>query len=402
MQTVESAIDHIRQTVPVGQPTKIPLREARGLALAEDLKTPHDSPPFDKSMMDGFALCVGEKTEGTHEFKVREVITAGVVPTETVTSTNAARIMTGALLPAGANCVVPIERVEFDEARPDRVVISLDDLKPEQHVLRKGFNAETGDPLMAAGTTLAAQHIAVLAEFGVANVPVAARPSVAVLATGDELLDVSAALQPGRIRNSNELMLTAQIARTGASPVPLGIARDDRIELQQKIRAGLKEDILLLSGGVSAGTLDLVPSVLQEEGVEEVFHKIQMKPGKPLWFGVLPGEKPCFVFGLPGNPVSSMVCFELFVRTALNRLAGKLPEEPQPISGELTQPMSVRGDRVTFFPARTEFIDGQVQVTPVHWTGSADLRATAEANSMCRLEPGPAHQTGDLVPVYLW
>lgn len=404
MLTVEQAIEGILNSVTQSTSELIGLGESPGRVLADDLTTPHDSPPFDKSMMDGFAVSSVDGNADAQTLQVLETITAGTVPGKTVHTGTASRIMTGAPIPSGADCVVPIESVDFDEARPDIVTVRADDIAADKNVLRQGFATQAGEPLMAKGTRLEPQHIAVLAEFGVADVSVFRTPRVAVLATGDELLPIDQPLTPGKIRNSNEPMLAAQIARAGAIPVPLGVAKDRQEELRKHITAGLECDFLIMSGGVSAGTLDLVPSVLQAAGVRQVFHKIQMKPGKPLWFGQLESaDRSCWVFGLPGNPVSSMVCFEVFVRTALRKFTGVPSPEPQYLNAALTEPVTVKGDRPTYFPCQLEMTDSGYLATPVPWGGSADLRSTADANGVCRLASSPEpYKAGDSVPTLAW
>ena len=405
MLTVEDALASIVNHVVAGTGRVTPLAESLHHVLADSLSTPHDSPPFDRSMMDGFAVCSSDfSTPGTQTLHILETITAGTVPAESVASQTASRIMTGAILPTGADCVVPIERVNFDEAQPQQVSIADDVVNAEGNVLRQGVLAKTGQPLMKAGTLLEPQHVAVLAEFGVAQVPTVRRPTVAVLATGDELLSINQPLLPGRIRNSNEPMLVSQAQRANATAVPLGVARDNREDLRSHITAGLKHDFLLLSGGVSAGTLDLVPSELAAAGVEQVFHGIEMKPGKPLWFGQLQSpDHTCWVFGLPGNPVSSMVCFELFVRTALRRYAGRPGPTPQGTPARLTKTISVKGPRPVYFPCKLNLTEEGLQATPVAWGGSADLRSTADANGMCLLTPQThAYAAGDSVAAIHW
>ncbi len=404
MLTVNAALASILQHTVTAAPETIPLSECLSRVLAEDLLTPHDSPPFGKSMMDGFVIRSAGFGEGRAKLQVLETITAGTVPTQEIRTGTASRIMTGAPIPVGGDCVVPIEKVQFDEDHPDTVTISADAVAAERHVLRQGCLAKTGEHLMQAGTLIEPQQIAVLAEFGVAQVPVFRRPSVAVLATGDELLPIDQPLTAGRIRNSNEPMLVSQIQRANAMAVPLGIAKDERVQLQQCIQRGLACDFLLLSGGVSAGTLDLVPSELAAAGVEQIFHKIQMKPGKPLWFGqrIVEGRS-CLVFGLPGNPVSSMICFELFVRTALRSFCGTPKPEPKTVSATLLSNVSVRGDRVTYFPAKCELGESGMVAEPVRWSGSADLRSTADANGMIVLEPkSDEYRSGDSVDAVLW
>lgn len=352
-------------------------------------------------MMDGFALVAGPQSD---TLQVLETITAGTVPQSVVRPGTACRIMTGAPMPAGADCVVPIEKVTFNENDPTTVHVSGEQLLAEKHVLRKGASAQVGEPLLACGTRLAPQHIAALAEFGIAEIPVRPIPKVGVLATGDELLTFDQPLTPGRIRNSNEPMLISQIKQAGAVPDPLGIARDNVGDLKTRIAAGLKNDFLVLTGGVSAGTLDLVPAELAAAGVVEVFHKIAMKPGKPLWFGKLQtDDHTCYVFGLPGNPVSSMVCFDLFVTTALRQFCGQSSVLPAFRTVQLADPIAVRGDREVFMPCQFEVVDGVIRATAVRWGGSADLRSTATAHGLCRLSPEYSeYQAGQTVPAVIW
>lgn len=405
MLTVTQALDLILQNSTPVDSHQVPLVDSLNQVLAQSLTTPHDSPPFDKSMMDGFAVNSSVVFDSESEqLRVLETITAGTLPTRSPESGEASRIMTGAPMPPHADCVIPIEHTEFNEDRPDTVAISRERVAPERNVLRQGCSAQTGSPLLEAGTQLKPQHIAVLAEFGLSQISTTRLPTVAVLATGDELVSAADELTPGRIRNSNEPMLESQILRAGALPVPLGIAGDNVEDLSQRITQGLQEDVLLLSGGVSAGTLDLVPAQLAAAGVEQVFHKIQMKPGKPLWFGVLQNEQQrCLVFGLPGNPVSSMVCFEVFVRPALEALAGLPPHGSRNRTAVLTADISIRGDRTTYFPSTLVRQQEGLTATPVAWGGSADLRSTALANGVCCLEPGgEGYSAGTLVPVIVW
>jgi molybdopterin molybdotransferase len=262
----------------------------------------------------------------------------------------------------------------------------------------------SGDVVLRAGTKLNGSRIGALAELGRAQVNVHRRPTVAILATGDELVPVDQEPGPGQIRNSNESMLVAQIQAAGAIAVPLGIARDNRIDLRAKIEQGLQCDMLVLSGGVSAGTLDLVPSELASAGVTEVFHKVEMKPGKPVWFGLRRvGTTANYVFGLPGNPVSSLVCCELFVRTALKRLMGEPALRPQAVPAALEHRHSARADRPTYHPARLTWTPTGPVVTLVPWHGSSDLCGTVAANAMALL-PGAARQygVGDCLETFAW
>ncbi|MEX1098392.1 MAG: gephyrin-like molybdotransferase Glp [Planctomycetales bacterium] len=431
MLTVAEALAAILTEVRPFESALLPLDGALGLALAEDVAADADSPPFDKSLMDGFAVRAADGAAGRVEWRVVEVVTAGQVPSRALGEGEATQLMTGAPLPDGADAVVPVEHVVFDEAagvvrisppsegggrgrvegNRDQQPSPLPSLTgrgvtPGTNVLRRGTVFAAGQRVLAAGTLLRPQELGVLAEIGQARILVRRRPRVAVLATGDELVPVEETPGPGRIRNSNETMLCAQLRQAGAEAVPLGIARDEPEHLREKILAGLECDALILSGGVSAGTKDLVPAVLERAGVRPVFHKIRLKPGAPLWFGTRnsePGSRSALVFGLPGNPVSSFVCCELFVRPALRRLMGTEPAEPRAVSAVLGQVHVARGDRPTYHPARLEVEESGWVVRPVRWHGSSDLRALLDANALAIIPAGdrewPAGSRMDALPL---
>ncbi|HEY2252622.1 MAG TPA: molybdopterin molybdotransferase MoeA, partial [Planctomycetaceae bacterium] len=289
MLTVLEAIAEILAHVTPLPVARVPLADAMGLVLAEEAVCDLDSPPFDKALMDGFAVRTADLVDGRGTLHVIEEIMAGQVAQRSVASGQAIRIMTGAPLPQGADAVVPVEhtRQEQSGSPRDEVVIDSASIAPGKNIFKRGESTRRGDRVVPAGRQLRAQEIGALAELGKAEIAVFSRPRVAVLATGDELVPVGSVPGPGQIRNSNEVMLTAQLRQMGAVPHPLGVARDERGDLREKISQGLAFDILLLSGGVSAGKLDLVPSVLAETGVRQVFHKVRVKPGQPVWFGVL-------------------------------------------------------------------------------------------------------------------
>lgn len=406
MLSVNDALALVLAEAMPGVPETVSLTEALYRVLANDLATPHDSPPFDKALMDGFAVTTAALVSDRPiiELSVTETVTAGRVPANRVTKTTAVRIMTGALLPAGCDCVVPVERCQFDEATPQSVAIPRAEIFAEANLMRQGGAAQRGTPLLNAGTRLQPQHIAALAEFGQAHIEVYVRPQVAVLATGDELVAFDAPLRAGAIRNSNEPMLVAQVMSSRAVPVSLGVAQDTVDDLKKQIHLGLQHDVLLLSGGVSAGTLDLVPRELSSAGVECVFHGVDMKPGKPLWFGtVQQGSRKTLVFGLPGNPVSSLVCFELFVRSSLRKISGMEHPPAPPLTARLTHPFLVKGNRPVFQPAAISVSEGQLVVRPVPWNGSSDLKATVEANGMALMSPTRGRYNDcDIIPVWYW
>lgn len=405
MLTVDAALAAILEHVRPFEPTGCLLGDGLGLTLAEEIVSGQDSPPFDKALMDGYAVRSEDVASGTATLDVIEEITAGRTPTKALTPGTATRIMTGAPIPDGADVVVRVEHSEFDEST-NQVRLETTDQSPGTSILRRGAAMKSGETILPAGRILGPQEIGVLAELGYARVSVHRRPKVAVLATGDELVPIDETPGPGQIRNSNETMLCAQLRRAGADPVPLGIARDNREDLAAKIKEGLKADILLLSGGVSAGKLDLVPSELEAAGVREVFHKVRVKPGKPIWFGVLDEDKDDveagqgrrLVFGLPGNPVSSMVCFELFARTAIRRLMNASHPEPHQKTGQLTTHFQHTGDRPTYHPAKIHWTIAGPRIIPLPWQGSADLRATADANALAVFPAGDKdYQQGDII-----
>ncbi|PQO48008.1 gephyrin-like molybdotransferase Glp [Blastopirellula marina] len=368
--------------------------------LAEDVASDMDSPPYDKAMMDGYAVVAADLADGIAELEIIEEITAGNVPTKTVGRTQAARIMTGAPIPDGADAVVMIELTQ--KVGETHVRIEASGVTPGKNIMPKASSLACGVTVLPSGKRLRALEVGILAEVGRDQVSVVPRPRVAVLSTGDELVDVTEKPGPGRIRNSNGPMLVAQIAAAGGTPESLGVARDVREELTAKIARGLEADILVLSGGVSAGVLDLVPSVLAEQRVEQIFHKVQLKPGKPIWFGkrTVDGQTT-LVFGLPGNPVSSLVCFELFVRRAIGLLAGRTENELCAAEVTLAAPFVHRGDRPTLFPARWEDA-AQRTAAPLTWKGSADLAAMAAADLLLQFPAGDAeYRAGEAISALL-
>jgi len=410
MLSVSAALAAVIHEVQAGPTESLDLTSGLSRILAVDLTVPHDSPPFDKALMDGFAVCVrGEPArEGSvnpqfFTLPVVETITAGRVPSVTIHEQLASRIMTGALLPPGCNCIVPIEETQFDERQPDRVAIPASAMRADANVMRKGTAAIRGSALLSAGTRLQPQHIAALAEFGIDSLTVRRQPRVAVLATGDELIPFQQPLEPGRIRNSNEPMLIAQVTASDAVPVSLGIARDEQSQLQSCIQRGLLQDFFLLTGGVSAGLLDLVPQELKKAGVRQIFHGVHMKPGKPLWFGTFDsGQHRCLVFGLPGNPVSSLACFELFVRPALEEFSGRTAASSRLVAF-LSASTQVKGNRPVYQPVAVSVEDGRLSARPVTWSSSSDLRATVEANGMALLLPEHGrYSAGEMVEIRLW
>lgn len=381
--------------ISVAEAQEIVLREARplssaaaelgpmalGLTLAEEVKADLDSPPFAKAMMDGFAVRSSDLSSQGVELAVVGEVFAGNMPRCFVAAGQCCRIMTGAPMPPGADAVVMLEKAE---QTGDRVRFS-ETPKPGQNILPQGAEMKRGQVVLRTGTKLRPQELGVLASVGRSRFLAIRRPVVAILSTGDEVVEPALTPGPGKIRNSNATLLAALSTAAGAEPRSLGIAADTKESLRDAIRKGLDADVLLLSGGVSAGQLDLVPQALEEQGVSPLFHKVSLKPGKPLWFGTKDGK---LVFGLPGNPVSSFVGFELFVRPALRAMRGQSPKPPTEAPATLATPLRHKGDRPTYHPCRVSFSASGLRAAPVKWLGSPDLLATAGGNAWLVLPAG--------------
>jgi molybdopterin molybdotransferase len=390
MLSVAAALETVLAHARPLEAVRLPTLAAAGLFLAEDICSDIDSPPHDKSMMDGYALTAQDLAQPQIELAVVEEITAGAMPIKSLSPGTTARIMTGAPIPSGAAGVVMVERCELTagtEASPERVRILDTRLPQNGNIMRRASSLARGQTVLRAGTQIRPIEVGVLAEVGRTEVLVHRRPRVAVMTSGNELVTPDDVPAPGQIRNSNNAMITAFAQRAGAEATNLGIARDEAQAIRALVDRGLQYDVLVLSGGVSAGVLDLVPSVLRDAGVKEKFHKVNLKPGKPLWFGV---RGQTLVFGLPGNPVSSLVGFELFVRPALAQLLGGAPRGMPLSSAKLACDFQQRGDRPTYFPARRvrSSAPTDVAVEPLGWMGSADLAALAQADCLIHFAAG--------------
>ncbi len=407
MISIEAALSLIEQNVNPLDTVQRALLDLPGHCLALPILSDIDSPPHDKSMMDGFAIRCDDFEGPDSEFEVIETVTAGGVPTRALQPNQATEIMTGAPIPEHADAVVMVEQaqaIQVGDVRKVRLTAAL--VQPEQNVLRRGTNFEKGDPIFAAGHLVRATDVGLLAEIGVSSATVVRRPTVAVLATGDELVAVDRVPAAGQIRNSNSPMLAAVAGAMGLEVDVLPVGSDDPEQLAAGIARGLQSDVLILSGGVSAGTKDLVPQVLDQLGVTQVFHKVAVKPGKPIWFGVrepgLSEQSRALVFGLPGNPVSSLVGFRVFVRPALNGLMGGNFQDDGGVKVKLGYEHFVRGNRVTYWPARWEVDNlGERVVAPLAWKGSSDLRPLGDADGVARFEvQDQPYAAGDSVMFY--
>lgn len=369
-----------------------------GQILAEDIASDIDMPPFDKALMDGFAVRAGDLSEGKGVLRIIEEVTAGQTPRRPVGPGEATRIMTGAPIPAGADAVVMIERTR--QSGDGRVQVEDNAPGPGQNIMPQGREMRRGETVLKAGNILRPQEFGILASVGRTTISVIPRPIVAVLTTGDEIVEADRHPGPGQIRNGNGLMLQAQVARAGGIPLSLGIAPDQSPVLRSLVERGLQSNMLILSGGVSAGKLDLVPGVLQELGVQAQFHKVQLKPGKPVFFGTW-DKGPTLVFGLPGNPVSALVCFELFVRPAIRRMAGHSNVGPTLVEATLLENFNYKTDRPTYYPCRLELEGRGFYARPIPWFGSPDLRSVTKANAFMVIAAGEHQLLADQVVLVL-
>jgi len=407
MLSIEEAIQRILATVKPLDAVSVPLAEARGLTLAEPIVSEIDSPPFDKSMMDGYAVRTADLTAEGCRLRVTGEIVAGAALDLPVRFGEAIRIMTGAPIPEGADAVVRLEDAQANEE--SGTVAIAGQVPAGTNILRRGTVLRSGEQLLAPGRVIRPQEMALLAELGAARVRVYPRPLVGVLATGDELVEIAETPGPGQIRNSNATMLAAQLEQMGCRVRVLGIGRDNQDDLLAKVSAGLECDVLCLSGGVSAGKRDLVPQVLGECGVAEVFHKVHLRPGKPIWFGRLPAGSGAaegrdrYVFGLPGNPVSSMVCCALFVSQAIRALTGSVDRAGETLFARLSTEVDLRDERPTYVPCRLQWNDGGLEAAVVAWQGSADLRSTADSDALAVFPQGQrTYAAGERVEVLRW
>jgi molybdopterin molybdotransferase len=402
--TIEEAHQRIMKHAAILPGKRVELVKTVGLKLVAAASSDMDSPPFDKSMMDGVAIRFADYDGGLREFQCVGQMLAGADSSLSVGESQCATIMTGAAIPHGADTVVMIEETKLTEDEAGTTfVITAAGVRRGQNVLLRAATMARGQTVLPAGHTVRPHDTGLLAEAGVTNCFVTPRPALAVIATGDELVSYGQIPGCGQIRNSNSPMLAAMAAGYCDSVDDLGIAPDQGDQLRLAVETGLRADILVLSGGVSAGVADLVPQVLREAGVTEVFHKVAIKPGKPLWFGVLPrGDRPaCLVFGLPGNPVSSMCCFHVFVRPALLKMAGCDSRRLTDTAILQTAHRQQRG-RSVFWPSRYASDPAGRTVTPLPWKGSADLLTLSEANCFA-IFPGDrdAFAAGETLGIFL-
>jgi molybdopterin molybdotransferase len=385
----------------------LPLLESAGRVLAEPILADRDQPPFDRSTRDGFAVRTADLSAGT-ALKVIGQVRAGDIWTgAALTAGEAIEIMTGAPVPPGADAVVMIEHVALTE---DRISLSPGRaLRCGENIVSRSSEARLGEAVVARSSLLGAAEIAEAATCGCSTVDAFARPDVAIVATGDELVEIGQFPDDRQIRNSNSYGLAALVASTGAAPIRLDTARDTREDVRDRIARGRAADLLLFSGGVSMGKYDLVEEVLAEFNAEFFFTGVKMQPGKPLVFGRLPkledadGAGPeCYFFGLPGNPISTQVTFHCFVEPFLRVLCGEPASGPRFVQATLGENIEGKSGLMRVLPARLTHDLRTPSVKLVPWHGSGDLAANARANCYAVLPPEvPEFHAGDVISVLL-
>lgn len=381
-----------------------PLAAAAGRFAASDVRAERDLPPFEKSSMDGYAVRAADVASAPVELRALGTIAAGSVAPRGIGPGETWKIMTGAPLPEGADAVVMVE--DSEPAGEGRVRLKRG-VAAGTNVCRRGEDARAGEVVVPMGAPFDAATLSVLASVGADPAPVYAAPSVCIIPTGDELVPACGPPPgPGRIRESNGILLEAQVRAASAALPTLrpGVARDLRESVDRYLDVGLDHDVLLLSGGVSMGDLDLVGVALKARGLEVAIEKVAIKPGKPLLFGHVAREDGgrTAVFGLPGNPVSSFVTCELFVRPYLLRRLGS--DEPTAVEtlARLEHDREIRAlPRTQHVPSLVDAVDGSLRIRPLPWNGSADLRPLVDANALLVVPAGSSARPGTLVTAHL-
>lgn len=399
MITVEEALKRILEAVPVLGLEKTDILSALGSVLGEDIYADRNIPPHDNSGMDGYAVrfqdTAGASRENPAVLKVVEDLPAGRIAKNKVLPGEAIRIMTGAPIPEGADAVIRVEDTEKDG---DCVKIFVP-VRKGLDIRFTGEDVRKGELVIPRGTPIRAPEAGMLASLGRSFVQVYQRPLVAILSTGDELVDIDEPLMPGKIVNSNTYSMAAQVLECGAAPMLIGIARDTREDLTAKFRMASRADLMISSGGVSVGDYDLVKDIMGELGNAIQFWSVAMRPGRPLAFGSI-GGKP--LFGLPGNPVSTMISFEQFIRPAILKMRGFTNLFRKAVKAVIMEDYSKKGGLKYFIRGRVEVREGRYYVTTTGEQGSGILKSMVKANGLIVLpEDMTFVKAGDEVKVQL-
>ncbi len=378
MLTYEDALRVVLESARGLEAEEVELALTADRILAQDVESDIDMPPFDKSAMDGYAC---RRADLANELTIIETIPAGYAPQERIGANQCAKIMTGGPVPRGADCVIMVEFTKMPTARTVRFVGT----QTRDNICPKGEDVKAGQLVLRAGTRIRPQHIAILAAVGCISPCVSRQPSVGVISTGDELVTPAERPGPSQIRESNGCQLSAQAEQIGAVVMNYGITADREEDIDRTLRKAMVEnDVVVLSGGVSAGDYDHVPQIMARTGVDVLFRKVAVKPGKPTVFGI--GEEAC-CFGLPGNPVSSFVIFELMVKPFLYKMMG---HDHKPVCAflPLTEPVRrKKTERQSWLPVA---ITDAFAVEPIEYHGSAHVGALCEADGLISIDAGVA------------
>ncbi|MFN3531312.1 MAG: gephyrin-like molybdotransferase Glp [Candidatus Brocadia sp.] len=395
MISVDTAIKIVADVIEPLPSRTVPFENSLGFCLAQDVQSDIDMPPFDRSAMDGYAVIAADTAAAPVELTVIEDIAAGHMPTKKVSHGQASKIMTGAAVPEGADAVVKFEETE-DLSANNRVKI-LRPINSGRNISKRGEDMQVGQTVLHKGMPIRPQEIGILATIGKSRVEVFSAPTVGIISTGDELVDVGFKPSIAQIRNSNGYSLSAQARRLKAEVEILGIVTDTKEEISSIMRRGLQKDILILSGGVSMGEYDLVGDVMKDLNTYIYFEKVALRPGKPVIFG---RKDKTFIFALPGNPVASFVTFELFIYPAIRKMMGFANIHRTTLKASLETEILVKRKRREYRPAVLRMHDNHWLVSPVEWHGSADLLATTRANCLLIVrEDAEKLSSGQLVDV---
>lgn len=381
MLTYEEALQKLLTQVPEPKAVRVALRHSKGRVLAGSITADLDLPPFRKSFMDGYAVRSQDVARVPVQLQVVGQVAAGSQDQPEVGPRQAVQIMTGAPVPPGADAV---QMVEKTRQLNGSLVELLESVSQGQNIVDRANEVREGSVVLDQGCVIGSPEMGILATFGQSEVEVYGAPTVAVMTTGDEIVDVTRRPNFGQIRNSNAFMLWSQCADLGLEATIFPVVPDDPDRTEKAVLEGLKHDLLLLTGGVSMGEHDYVHQVLGKAGVDTFFHKAAIKPGKPLLAGRKDGH---LIFGLPGNPVSAFVTFELFVRPAVRQWMGFSEIQLPKVAARLLMSVRQKPGRKFFKPARTIWTDSGFEVKPIETKGSADLTGFSAANSLLVLEP---------------
>jgi len=377
----------------------LPLAQCAGAVLRENIYAERDQPPFDRVTMDGIAFDSRAVRDGARRLRIQAMQAAGDPPLALAGHDRCIEVMTGAVMPAGCDAVVPVEQITV---RNGEAELAQDvSVEPDQNIHRRGTDTRQGNLLLAAGTRLGPPEIAIAAGAGMPRIRVSSQPMLAVISTGNELIEPGDPIQPHQIRRSNAYAIAAALRLHGFQRVADDHIADDATELRHRLKFHLEtHDVLVLSGGVSMGKLDLVPRVLEELGVRCVFHNVAQRPGKPLWFGIAGSGSA--VLGLPGNPVSTAVCVSRYVLPALAASQGEASPPPERMA--LGAPVTVTPPLTLFVPVRIEIDDwGRSWAMPAATNGSGDFTALAGTDGFVELPPGPnTYPKGFVTRMHRW